>query len=328
MARALLVVVLLPALALAREGGGPFEKAARAAEGTLAALELDPADAAARDAAVCAPGAGIDSAVPALAVKEMPRWAAVEHDALVRVALGYYQCRAYALHDRKVCAPMKAFALSYDPGSWVGDPDGGAHWDLACFGRMNELGLVRSYITRNPGFEALCAPSLAATQEFEEQEFAGADLPKVCRLIAEQGRRPEKACAALKRLYLHDDEADKCVPMLRRLQGDAGACASGSEEAAERCRAFAAFRRAYEGKGGPKACGDEPLCRALMGEGPEACAPYAARFKDLFCAPRAALLARAAAQLRDAADTLPEKDAAASDRLKALQARLARLRER
>lgn len=276
------------------------DAALRSAEADIEEYRLKPEDARRRDAAVCGADFTMDGVMGLFGGGRLPIWAAPENDEIIIDSVGYYQCRAYAAGDRKSCVPLKALAMTYDPGSWTGDPEGGAHWDLGCYGHINEMRLVRSYVTRSPDFEKICAPTLTETQEFEDQEFASADIARVCRVIAAGGRDVAAACADISRYYIDKDDVKKCAPMLRRLQGDAGACVPGeSVEVFDRCRSYAAFRRAYDAKDA-HLCEDLPVCQILMGEGPGACALYARRFRDLFCVSPQERVARARSELERA----------------------------
>jgi hypothetical protein len=197
-----------------------------------------------------------------------------------------------------VCEPLKAFHLTRDPETpALGAPREIKPHDraLGCFGRMNELSLVRAYISRAPDFAKLCTPSLLAVQEFEKTQFATADVGRVCAIIAER-RDPSRTCAKLKPLYLDSNEAGSCVATLERLQG-VDCEGPLTIEKAESCRSYVAFRKAYEAKDA-KLCQGLPVCEILMGGGMESCAPYAEAFKGLFCAAPSVRLARVEAELR------------------------------
>ncbi len=283
----------------------PADWSLRAAEADLADFELIPEEAAKRDAAMCRPGDSIDHVMAAFNDGGIPSWAAPETDRVILSVVAYYRCRAYVAKDRAVCEPLKAFKLKRDepaPALTAAPVELKPHSRaLGCFGRMNELSLVRAYISRGPEFSKLCTPSLTAVQEFEESEFAAADVPRVCAILAER-RNPAKTCARLKPFYLSPEKAGGCVATLDRLQGES--CEGPvTIENAESCRSYVAFRKAYEAKD-VKLCQGLPVCEILMGGGAESCQPYADAFRSLFCAAPAVRLARIETELQTADSAL------------------------
>lgn len=282
----------------------PADWALREADADLTDFELPAADAAKRDAAMCRSDVSIDGVMASFNAGPIPSWAAAETDRVILSVVAYYRCRAYAANDRSVCEPLKAFNLKRDDPAALSaapvelKPHSRA---LGCFGRMNELALVRAYVSGGPEFAKTCAPSLEAVQEFEKTEFASADVGRVCAIIAER-RDPAQTCARLKPLYLNPAEAGSCVATLDRLHGVS--CEGPMTiETAESCRSYVAFRKAYEAKD-VKRCEGLPVCEILMGKGAESCRPYAETFKSLFCAAPPVRLARVEAELRAADEAL------------------------
>lgn len=306
-----LAVLCAPPTSRAAEAGvdrhsslAPIDWALRGAEADVADSELSAADAAKRDAAMCRSEDTIDRVMAKFNAGPIPSWAAPETDRVVLSVVAYYRCRAYVANDRAVCEPLKAFNLTRDeplvssPAPLDIKPHNRA---LGCFGRMNELALVRAFISGGPEFAKLCEPSLNAVQEFEKTEFASSDVPRVCAILAER-LSPSRTCAKLRPLYVSPVDADSCFATLDRLHGVA--CEGPQTiEKAESCRSYVAFRRAHEAKD-IKLCEGLPVCEILMGKGTESCRPYAETFKSLFCAPPAVRLARLKNELRQIDEAL------------------------
>lgn len=278
----------------------PADWALRGAEADVADFELSPAAAAERDAVMCRPDESIDKVMAAFNDGPLPSWAAPETDRVILSVVAYYRCRAYVARDRALCEPLKAFHLKRDDPTALSaapvelKPHSRA---LGCFGRMNEMSLVRAYIAGGPEFTKLCEPSLSAVQQFEESEFADADVKKVCAILAKR-LTPRETCAELKPLYLTPEKAAGCVATLDRLHGDA--CEGPQTiEKAESCRSYVAYRKAREANDA-NLCGGLPVCEIMMGKGAESCRPYADTFKSLFCAAPSVRLGRLAAELRQA----------------------------
>lgn len=310
-----------------RSSLAPADWALREAEADLGDIELSPAEAAEREKAMCRPDYSIDRVMASFNAGPIPSWAAPETDRVILSVVGYYRCRAYVANDRSVCEPLKAFNLTRDdPLSPAAAPELKPHSRaLGCFGRMNELALVRAYVERSPDFVKLCAPSLAAVQEFEKTEFAAADIPRVCSIVAER-LDPVRTCAKLKPLYLDPQEAGTCVATLDRLHGVA--CEGPlTIEKAENCRSYVAFREAYEAKDA-KLCRGLPVCEILMGGGMESCRPYAETFRSLFCAAAPVRLARLDSELRAADSALAGFAGSDDPALPSLRARRAALQSR
>ncbi|HEX4046461.1 MAG TPA: hypothetical protein VH309_01430, partial [Elusimicrobiota bacterium] len=245
----------------------PADWALREAEADLADFELSPREAAERDATMCGADYSIDRAMASFNAGKIPSWAAPEIDRVILSVVGYYRCRAYVARDRAVCEPLKAFTLTRDDPLTAASapPEIKPHSRaLGCFGRMNELSLVRAYISGGPGFKKLCAPSLLAVQEFEKSQFASGDVGRVCSIVAER-LDPVRTCEKIKPFYLDPAEAGSCVATLERLHGDA--CEGPQTiEKAESCRSYVAFRKAFEAKD-VKLCEGLPVCEILMGGG-------------------------------------------------------------
>ena len=282
----------------------PADWALRGAEADLADYELAPAEAAKRDAVMCRPDESVDKVMAAFNEGPMPAWAQPETDRVILSVVAYYRCRAYVANDRALCEPLKAFHLKRDEPAALSaapvelKPHSRA---LGCFGRMNELALVRAYAGGGPEFAKLCEPALSAVQKFEESEFADSDVKKVCAILAER-LSPAKTCSKLKPLYLTPEKAGGCLATLDRLHGDA--CEGPQTiEKAESCRSYVAYRKAREAND-VKLCGGLPVCEILMGKGPESCAPYADTFKSLFCAAPSVRLGRVEAELKQADEAL------------------------
>lgn len=278
------------------------------AEGELTELRMTGSAAAARDAAVCRGGFSVQRVVRAVDGRALPAWVQPVSYDFIRDSLEYYQCRAFALDDPSECEPLTQLNLPFKTGTGTDDPD---HWSMACLGHYNEMKLVRSYAARSPDFSKICPPTLMLTEKSEEPEFRQNDIAQVCRIISDRERSVASVCAALEPLFTKPKLARRCVPTLRRLQGDPGACDHYKiPEVDHRCRDYALFRRAHEA-GRLSVCGARPVCRILMGAGAKECAAYAGQIEDLLCAAPAARWARAEAALTKARLQLASSSSAA-----------------
>jgi len=197
-------------------------------------------------------------------------------------AVYHYACVAIASGNPGACAALSGLTLRI-PGARS------LAWN--CRQRYDEAAFARALIRRDPGAAAVCA-------DFLRGQFGIADPSKIRALCAGVfrggARSDENLCrevAAASGREATELRLRGCYGALAIYRGEKTHCESlagqdNLESDQALCRAVRAFRRA--GAGGPGACGGEPLCRALLGAGPGACAPYAASAKKIFAARRRA----------------------------------------
>jgi hypothetical protein len=180
-----------------------------------------------------------------------------------QAALNYYTCRAWQAKDNRLCAKHPNFDEHH------------FHWDVVCKAHYNEMTLIRSLMSGDPGFEKLCPPTLAETAYWEEKEFREEDLPKVCAIVRRDYTDPKKACAQLNPLFIDEGAKRKCERVIGRLNGEPGSCEQFSTPLIRgRCLEYARYKAAAPAKD-PSRCADSAICRVFLGGGPAACEAYA-----------------------------------------------------
>lgn len=237
-----------------------------------------PADA----AADCRENFSIQGLVHYLDGHPMPEPLAGSVDPIKLASLAYYGCAAFARRDPDLCAPHKEFDEIYPPKEFQGDSIVW-RWSKVCRAHYNEMTMVHDFISGDRAFDKICAPTLAQTAEWEDEEFRDSDLPKVCRIIREFPGQPEAACARLGPLYLEKDDAKKCGIEIGRLAGQPSACEKiKTPLTRQRCFEYVSYKSALAA-GDMEKCGDAPLCRVFMGADLGVCDAYAAPLRDTVC---------------------------------------------
>jgi hypothetical protein len=173
----------------------------------------------------------------------------------------YFRCRAAAAGEPSACDALGAVK---DPSAPVGT--------LAERCRLNFLMLAfeRDVMARGASAAGSCAAYLARQQDVK-------DVPKACEVFTGDTTDVEASCKKLAPSVAPKKEWD-CANYMRMLHGvpRCGGVPEDGDEAV--CDDLAALYAGLHG-GGPAACGDLPLCRALMGGGTAACDGLAAKLE-------------------------------------------------
>lgn len=191
----------------------------------------------------------------------------------------YYMCKVYSLKDPSLCKELEVFRGGFDFFSqWAPDPIVLAE---ECHVVHYEALLARAKIKGEPDVAQLCEKQ-ENLNKIGDRMFRPKFLKQGCRMMHESSGTAKDICRSLKPFFEDNNESLICEDYLLSVMGDPQVCRRLRPSAQEKCREFGAFRKAFQA-GEAAACGDHPVCRAMMGEA-GACEPYAERIKAGFCA--------------------------------------------
>ncbi|MBI3554113.1 MAG: hypothetical protein HY077_16575 [Elusimicrobia bacterium] len=191
-------------------------------------------------------------------------------------------CLAYASGQSGLCGRLKAFPIRLEYGKAekksLARPQA---YDFLCLSDYYDLSFSRAKSAGDgPGMREACR----GHEEMGHANFRAGTVDEACAVMSEPSTDPETACRMLEPYFARRSSFELCPKEMRLLAGDADLCKDlgGEPTAQEVCEANAAFRTASLLRE-PARCGDSALCRAAMGAGPQACAPYAQKARMLAC---------------------------------------------
>lgn len=206
----------------------------------------------------------------------------------------YYSYHALNDRDPERCAPLQVvtregrYAPPWEDKLWPAD--------RYCRRIYHELSFARALLSEPENFPGVCAAQLAYEVSLPPEKAAA-----VCEFWAKNYRHPSRACRRFDFYRMReDDPLRKCDILMRAYSGDARGCPAltcpseripeieypdgeNHYEVREKCRAIAAFARAFPARD-PSACGGEEMCSAMMGQASSLAQRRGERIKAKACA--------------------------------------------
>jgi len=201
----------------------------------------------------------------------------------------YYACQALVSGHRGPCDHLKSLIGGGDESEKC--PECPAKfWSPSriCLDVYRDMSRTRSDAEAAlPATKARCVEFLRENPDDEFMQFT--DNQAACDIILRYVGQPDKRTpllVPLSAVKLSTAQVAEAIRDEKHLLGNATEkeCRALPDHRRQRCLSAVAFRKAYAHKD-VKLCGELPLCRALMGAGPESCDVYAKRIRENACAP-------------------------------------------
>ncbi|HEX4046846.1 MAG TPA: hypothetical protein VH309_03385 [Elusimicrobiota bacterium] len=234
-------------------------------------------------------------------------------------ALQYYQYAAVLAQDPEKCGALELMPADPNPVRARRESV-----EKRCERHYFQTSYAYALETRSPSFRAICQTWMMSGYPTMTPE----DIHGVCGLVDSDRGDPAKLCRETMPLIRAESSDPKvntiaeCTILYRSINGDTAACDGLSDPRfADRCRGFAAFRRAYDRKDAGL-CGTSVLCRLLMTHDAGILDGYARNAAAAACDPALS----GAASLLDSAVKAGGPDREFAARAAALRDRFRRLR--
>ena len=185
-------------------------------------------------------------------------------------------CTALASKNPGVCAEIVATDPDLPPKQLQEHPETTMRGRCAAFAAI--LPVYRAYDAKDPSFDEKCA-ALAPSMDGLVSPDA---MRKVCLAWKEYKESPDAFVDAYTAAIAPAPSRQEALDALQKLVGDPKLCDGQTYPSRKDvCRERAAFQKSLASK--DKTGCRSGLCRAMQGEGPEACEPYALEVKKAAC---------------------------------------------
>lgn len=186
---------------------------------------------------------------------------------LARALLGYYQYRAFAARDPRICAALKGLFFSRDDPSPVDAA-------FVCRDEYYEMRHVQSLMTGSSDFAVTCRESMINTSARFTPEY----MDRICGIVRRHFPDARALCGELNPAY--PEQAATCVELYSETAGDGSGC-RGTRRI-QKC--FAPYREASR-KSDAALCGESENCLAFMGLGGDVSLRFVREARDFACRP-------------------------------------------